>query len=98
MFSNKYDINFEKEDVNVNIQRLTNQLWKLIPMRENEEDWQKQIETVIVEITGMNEIFLKINLLPLLSKLEGIKLVDLNFDNYRKTVFECINLLRGSCK
>ena len=36
--------------------RLTNQLWKLIPMRENEEDWQKQLESVILEITGMDEI------------------------------------------
>jgi len=27
-------------------------------MRENNEDWQKQLETVIVEIAGLNEIFI----------------------------------------
>jgi hypothetical protein len=26
-------------------------------MREHEEDWQKQLETVILEIAGMHEIF-----------------------------------------
>ena len=27
-------------------------------MRENEEDWQKQLDTVIIEIVGLNEIFI----------------------------------------
>jgi hypothetical protein len=27
-------------------------------MRENNEDWQKQLNTVIIEIAGMNEVFL----------------------------------------
>jgi len=26
-------------------------------MREKEEDWNKQLETVIIEIAGLNEIF-----------------------------------------
>lgn len=75
--------------------RLTNQLWKLIPMKENEEDWQKQLDTVILEITGMNEILIFTpNLLSLLSKLEGLKEVEISFQLYRKTVFETISLLQ----
>jgi hypothetical protein len=35
----KYNFSFELEDIKVNVRRLTNQLWKLIPMRENNEDW-----------------------------------------------------------
>lgn len=54
---NKYNFDFQKEDVAINVRRLTNQLWKLIPMREHEEDWIKQLDTVILEIAGMNEIF-----------------------------------------
>ena len=54
----KYDFDFRKEDIEVNVRRLTNQLWKLIPMREHEEDWTKQLDTVILEIAGMNEIFM----------------------------------------
>ena len=48
---------FSEEVIKTNITRLTNQLWKLIPMRENEEDWKKQLNTVIIEIAGLGEIF-----------------------------------------
>lgn len=77
------------------IQRLTNQLWKLIPMREKEEDWNKQLETVIIEIAGLNEIFVVApSFLQLLSKLEGLQIIETNFETYRKTVFESISLLQ----
>ena len=63
-------------------------------MRENEEDWRKQLETVIIEITGMNIILvIDETLMQLLSKLEGLREVDTSFELYRKTVFECISLL-----
>ena len=65
-------------------------------MRENEEDWGKQLDTVRIEVAGLNEIFLSYpQFLQLLSKLEGLQqFEDLNFDLYRKTVFESINLLQ----
>lgn len=85
-------VTFEK-----NITRLTNQLWKLIPMRENEENWQKQLNTVIIEIAGMNELLMnKSDGFQLLTKLEGMLQIEgMSFDLYRKTVFECISLLQG---
>ena len=85
---------FQIEDVEKNIRRLTNQLWKLIPMREHEEDWPKQLETVILEIAGLNEIFMAPQFLQLLCKLEGLKVQETSFELYRKTVFECISLLQ----
>lgn len=54
---NKYNVNFPQETIDRNIMRLTNQLWKLIPMRENDEEWQKQLNAVKLEIVGLNEIF-----------------------------------------
>lgn len=65
-------------------------------MRENQEDWRKQLDTVTLEVVGLNEIFLSFpQFLQLLSKLEGLKLMeDIEFDLYRKTVFEAINLLQ----
>ena len=78
-----------------NIERLTDQIWKLIPMREHEEDWKKQLDTVIIEIAGLNEIFITPSFLQLLSKLEGLKIVETDFETYRKTVFESISLLQG---
>ena len=91
----KYLFNFSNEVIEKNVARLTNQMWKLIPMCENNEDWKKQLNTVIIEIAGLNEIFfMEPQFLQLLSKLEGISVVDMNFSLYRKTVFECINLLQ----
>jgi hypothetical protein len=91
----KYGIGFDKSDVIKNIRRLTNQLWKLIPMRENEEDWQKQLDTVILEFVGLNEIFIGPTFLQALSKLEALKVKEVDFEFYRKTVFECISLIQG---
>lgn len=95
----KYGFNFPPEALEKNVIRLTNQMWKLIPMRENEEDWEKQLDTVILEIAGLNEIFVKNpQFLQLLTKLEGIKKEVPEFSLYRKTVFESIGLLRELIK
>ena len=63
-------------------------------MREHEEDWPKQLDTVILEIAGMNEIFMTPQFLQLLCKLEGLKTQEITFELYRKTIFECISLLQ----
>ena len=63
-------------------------------MREHEEDWSKQLETVTLEIAGLNEIFMVPQFLQLLSKLEGLQIQETSFELYRKTVFESINLLQ----
>lgn len=93
----KYGAEVSQELFEKNITRLTNQLWKLIPMRENEENWQKQLNTVIIEIAGMNELLMnKPDGFQLLTKLEGMLQIEgMSFDLYRKTVFECISLLQG---
>ena len=64
-------------------------------MRENEEDWLEQLNSVLVEISGLGEIFnSNEKFLILLSKLEGLRITEINFTTYRKTVFESISLLR----
>ena len=93
----KYDFEISYEDYNANITRLTNQLWKLIPMREKNEDWVKQLDTVMIEIAGLNALISDSAplFIQLLSKLEGLKIqIDIEFDVYRKTVFETINLIQ----
>ena len=90
----KYLFEFDQEVIEANVRRLTNQMWKLIPMREHDEDWLKQLDTVILEIAGLNEIFIAPQFLQLLSKLEGLRVQEINFELYRKTVFECISLLQ----
>ena len=100
--NNKYGIEISKEAFDSSINRLTNQLWKLIPMRENNEDWDKQLDTVIIDIAGKDEIFLhNSQFLQLLSKLEGLAKTideDIDFVIYRKIVFESINILQRFIK
>ena len=55
----KFGFEISLEAIEPNVRRLTNQMWKLIPMREHEENWMKQLETVIVEITGLINIHLQ---------------------------------------
>ena len=91
----KYDFQFENKVIVFNKKRLINQLWKLIPMRENNENWKMQLTVVIEEISGLGQIFNKeLDFLVLLSKLEGLtsKVCD-DFMIYRKTVFRSIELL-----
>jgi hypothetical protein len=54
----KYNFDIPIEILDKDVKRLTNQLWKLIPMREHQEDWIRQLNTVIIEIAGLNEIFI----------------------------------------
>ena len=66
-------------------------------MKENHENWKKQLNTVIIEIAGMGEIFSELSsqFLELLSKLEGLNIKeDIEFEVYRKTVFETISILQ----
>lgn len=93
--TSKYGIEISASSFEADINRLTNQLWKLIPMRENDEDWKNHLENVILEITGLNQIIdFNDKFLILLSKLEGLKIYTVEFNIYRKTVFESISLLR----
>lgn len=96
MINTKYDeIMFESQDVISDIKRLINQVWKLIPMREKNEDWKRQIEIVIVELLGLQEVFQnRINLLRILTELEGLKIKeDLEFFHFRSIVFSTISLM-----
>ena len=63
---------FSKEIVEQDRIRLTNQLWKLIPMWENGEDWESHLDNVLTEIMGLIKIF-SLNELVLISKLIGLK-------------------------
>ena len=65
-----------------NVNRLTNQLWKLIPMRENQENWLAHLDTLIIELAGLNGLSsntVNEKFLILLSKLKGLKLEETEF-------------------
>ena len=89
----KYDSCFDEKVVQTDLRRLVNQIWKLLPMREKEEDWEKQLSSVLIELHGLSDMFDdQLKLLILLSKLEGLTSTE-DFMTYRLTVFGAISLL-----
>ena len=94
----KYDFEIPNNLILFDKKRLINQLWKLIPMRENKEDWEKQLKAVIVELDGFNELLKdELDFLILLTKLEGLTIIT-DFMTYRKTIFDSIDLLDRLCQ
>lgn len=87
---------YDKKAVATNLHRLTNQTFRLLPAREEGEDWMKPLETIIVEVSGLFNLLTDMPLgLTLLSKLEGLRQQgkDIEFPLYRRTIFECCTLL-----
>ena len=92
----KYDnLSINKEAIFDDLKRLINQIWKLLPMRENNENWKKHLEGVILEFIGLQEIFVEdeLDFLIVISKLEGIKNSEIDFFQYRSEIFSIIHIL-----
>lgn len=84
---------YPNENIRKDMSRLINQIWKLLPMRENQEDWQRQLSSVILELRGLHELFGgELNFLILITKLLGLREEE-NFMTYRVSVFSAISLL-----
>ncbi len=83
----------EEVDFELYLIGLKNKVYKLLPLKEEDLDWRKYLNTVMIEISGLSELFgNKPQLISLLSKLEGLyKLED--FMLYRRTIFECLNMV-----
>lgn len=94
----KYNIEIDDKIIFYRLQNLINQIYKLLPTREEGAEWQKPLETVIEELIGMQRLmrnnYLEI-FFPLLNKLEGLYSLTekQNFLCYRRTIFECLSLM-----
>ena len=92
----KYGIDVDVDVIHFNLKRITSQTYRLLPTREEGDDWVKPLETLIVEIAGMNELFKdQVSFFTLLCKMQGmIELSDeIDFRLFRRSVFECCSLL-----
>lgn len=93
----KYGADIEMAAIAANIKRLTNQIYKLLPLREEGGNWSRPLEALIEEIAGMDRLLIGQHLIlfKLLSKLEGLLLLtdENDFMLYRSVIFECLGLL-----
>lgn len=77
------------------IKQKKNQVFKLLPLKEENGEWELQLNTLLIELGGLNRETPAQDAIALtiISKLSGLQDKELEFFLYRKTVFEVISLL-----
>lgn len=91
-----YYTTIDDEVVRSTLERMTSQTFKLLPMREEEQDWIKPLETLSLELLGLHQLFpTNPCLFSAVCKMEGIKELGnrMDFMAYRRTIFEICGLL-----
>lgn len=92
-------IEIDKSAVHYNIKRIINQVYKLLPMRQEGRDWAKLLETIIQELSGMKRLIVGQDDLffSILCKMEGLFSLQGQQDmlTYRRTILECLSLLNS---
>lgn len=98
----KYNVEIRNEAITTNLKRITNQVYKLLPSREEGADWEKPLSTLLEEISGMNRLLVGQHeiLFPLQCKLEGLFVLteQEDFLLFRRTIFECLSLINDLTK
>jgi hypothetical protein len=92
----KYNVEINNEAILKNVNRITNQIFKLLPSREEGGEWKTPLQNLIIEVAGMSELLLDQTILfSLLCKMEGLLNLDKEEDflQFRKVIFECLGLL-----
>lgn len=71
--------------------KLINNIFKLLGLREDKKDWMSHLDTVVIELYGLQKQHPSINLWEIIAKLSAAKFLAYRY--YRKTIFECISLV-----
>ena len=95
----KYDIDIDNTAIKNTLKKLTNQLYKLLPSREEGLDWEKPLTTLIEEMAGMERLIQEYqeDLFLIYCKMEGLFILtkEEDFMLYRRTIFECLGLINN---
>ena len=99
MVIKEYNCEIDNTAICYNLKRIVNQIYKLLPNREEEIDWQTPLKTIVEELAGMDRLLIDQHdiLFPLLCKLEGLYTLtdEEDFFLYRRTIFECLNIIQS---
>ena len=98
----KYNLEMDNLVIQKRINKIINQIYKLLPMREQGQDWEKPLQTLMEELSGMKRL---INyeddlFFLILCKMEGLfNLKDeADMPTYRRIIFQCLTLLNNLSK
>lgn len=80
-------------DLGLYMDYLVNSVFRLLPMFEKNEDWKKYLTSLMIELSGLDELSNEISFICLLGKLEGLFQVE-DHSTFKSTVFGCITLLK----
>ena len=98
----KYNVEIDNNVIIENLKRITNQIYKLLPSREEGADWQTPLTTITEEVAGISRLLVdqQSTLFTLLAKLEGLFTLEYETDffSYRRTIFECLSLVNSLIK
>lgn len=97
----KYNMYVRETTVNNIFKRIINQVYKLLPMREQGKEWRKPCQTLIEQLVGWKRLIdgqdqsIEEAFIVLLAKMEGLLTLtqEDDFERYRATIFECLSLL-----
>ena len=76
--------------------KLKGRLFGLLCEKEKDGAWEKFLDTILIELHGLARAERTINYWPLIGKLSELKY--LNYEYFRKTIFECMNLVEELIK
>lgn len=79
-------------------QYLVNQVYKILPLMEEEKDWKRFVEGLIVELIGLEELTTNISFISLLGRLQGLTRLtqdQIDDDLFKKTIFDSIDLVKS---
>ena len=73
--------------------KIKSRLFGLLCEKEKNGEWEKFLDTIVIELMGHAEENASINYWALMGKLQALKY--LSYEYFRKTIFECMNLVGG---
>ena len=71
--------------------KLKGRLYGLLCEKEKNGEWEKFLDSIIIEVRGLGRN--SINWWPLIGNLYELR--HLSYEYFRKTIFECMNLVGG---
>lgn len=73
------------------INKLKGRLYGLLCEKEKDGEWEKFLDSIIIELEGLGAN--SINYWAIIGKLNSLR--HLSYEYFRKTIFECMNLVGG---
>ena len=73
------------------LNKMKNRLFGLLCEKEKKGEWEKFLDTLLIELMGFPDESKTINYYILFYKVSSLKYLD--YPYFRKTIFECMNLV-----